>query len=132
LSTVITNPGVELYRQVHPEHIDDNDGLPMRVAFVPGKTHKGLLSTMHGRIGPQEAYRRHVSRDLRSAGSWCVTVGDATSAGCPAIDDANEESPDHVSIDFTTKAGRGPEKQASRKLRDAAVARGCRYQAPAS
>ncbi len=118
----------ELLRQVHPVMLGE-DGHPARIAFTPTSRDAGMLSTLRGAVGAQEAHHRHVEeRGLRSAGTWSVTVGEVDVAGCSAVDDAADLGvADHASVDFTGLGGPAAVKRAARKLRDAAVARGCSY-----
>lgn len=128
---MLTDGGEELLRQVHP--IMCPDGEPARTAFTPTKKDDGKLSTLRGRVSADEAYRRHVEGlQLQSAGTWVVTVGEANDAGCVALDDGDDLGvPDHASVDFSEAGSRRNVERAARKLRDAAVTRGCRF-VPAS
>ena len=124
---MLTNGGEELLRQVHP--IQCPDGQPARTAFTPTKKDAGKLSALRERVGPEEAHRRHVKElQLQSAGTWAVSVAEANDAGCAALDDGDDLGvPDHASVDFLEVGSRKNIERAARKLRDAAVERGCRY-----
>ncbi len=126
-SVVLTDGNEELYRQVHPSHVTP-DGVISKEAFIPSARDKDLLSTLRQRIGPAEAYRRW-TEDQRylSAGTFAITVHEVTMSGLRAIDDEATTQPDHASVDFSSLATRGMKMKTARKLRDAAIERGCRY-----
>lgn len=128
MSAPLTDADEELLRQVHPVMLGE-DGQPARTAFTPSTRDAGMLSTLRGSVGAQEAHRRHVEdRELASAGTWAVTVGEVDGAGCAALDDATDLGVvDHASVNFTNAEGPAAVKRAARKLRDAAAARGCLY-----
>lgn len=116
-----------LRRQVHPAQLQE-DGEPARTAFTPTKEHGFELSTLRESVSPAEAHRRHVEAGRLSAGTWGIAVGEARDAECRAFDDADEVGvADHASIDFKNLAGRAARERAGRKIRDAAVKRGCLY-----
>lgn len=124
--SALTEAAEQLFRQVHPTQAPD--GSPTSEAFVPSKTDQDLLSTSREVIGPQEAFRRWTEdRGYRSVGTYAVTVGEAAAEELSALDDAETHGPDHASIDFRDVPSKGKKKQKGRKLRDAAVARGCLY-----
>lgn len=125
---LLTEPTEVLNRQVHPSQVDDVRGVS-KAAFTPTPNDAGMLSTLRGHVDAAEAYRRHVEENgLNSAGTWGVSVGEASAAEVPVYCDdcLPEVPPDHASIDFTPH----PERPRSRRLRvadqlrRAAVARG--------
>ncbi|GAA1987187.1 hypothetical protein GCM10009718_25810 [Isoptericola halotolerans] len=98
-----------LNRQVPPGLYDTAAGQPMWTAFRSQSADKGLMSTLRGRVAPQEAHRRHTEDHGRSSvGTWGVKVGDANEHGLACVDDgaAAENPHDHASVDFNglTKA----------------------------
>jgi hypothetical protein len=98
----------------------------MSAAFTPSKRDAGMLSTLHGRVGPAEAYRRWThDKGLDSVGTYGVDVGEVQDVGLSAVDDSQVTEPDHVSIDFREVPTKGMLTQLGRKLRDAAKSRGC-------
>jgi hypothetical protein len=102
----------------------------MKTAFAPSERDAGLLSTLHGRIGAAEAYRRWTDvKGFDSIGTYGVEVGEVHNVGLGAVDDSAVVEPDHVSIDFREAPTKGRIAQLGRKLRDAAVARGCLHPA---
>lgn len=112
---VLTEPSEVLNRQVHPSQVDDVRGVS-KAAFAPTTRDRGMLSTLRGHVGPDEAFRRHVEENgLKSAGTWGVSVGEATTAAVPVICDdcLPDMPPDHASIDFTPH----PERPLSKRLR---------------
>lgn len=126
---VIREASETLLRQVHPSQFPH--GEPSSEAFVPSERDKFLLSTLRERVGAQEAYRRW-TEDLKkeSVGTFGITVGEIESEGLMAVDDADAiAQPDHASVDFTAVPSKGKRKQIGRRLRDAAVSRGCLFHA---
>lgn len=102
----------------------------MKTAFAPSRRDDGLLSTMHGRVGPAEAYRRWIEeKRLESIGTYGVEVGEALDLQLGVLDDSAMVEPDHVSVDFRNVPSKGQVAQIGRKLRDAAVAHGCLHAA---
>lgn len=131
-TAVLTDDSEVLLRQVHPSHeIQTNAGISSE-AFVPSEDDRDLLSTLRGRVDPAEAYRRW-TEDLshESLGTYGVAVGEVEGAGLRAIDDEGSAGvADHASIDFTALASKGQQKKRGRKLRDAAIQRGCLHARP--
>ena len=125
----MTDRDVRLLRQVHPVLLKSS-GEIMGTAFTPSDRDAGLLSTLHGRIGAAEAYRRWTeSWGFDSIGTYGLEVGEVHDVGLGALDDSALVEPDHISIDFRTVPTKGQIRQIGRKLRDAAVARGCLHPA---
>lgn len=116
-----------LLRQVHPSQFPN--GSPSSEAFVPSELDECLLSTMRERVGPEEAFRRWtVEQERKSVGTFGISVEEVDGEGLAALDDADLiQQPDHASVDFTMIPTKGKRKQIGRRLRDAAVARGCLY-----
>jgi hypothetical protein len=113
-----------LYRQVHPAQMPN--GAMSSEAFNPSARDKDLLSTLHERIGPVEAYRRWTEgKGFQSVGTYGISVGEVGEQDLQAIDDSATTEPDHVSIDYSSADSKQERKRRSRKLRDAAKARGC-------
>jgi hypothetical protein len=122
---LLTDPDEALFRQIHPKHL--SAGVISSEAFVPSPRDKDMLSTLRERIGPEAAYGRWVDAGYESIGTYAVTVGEAIGAGLQIVDDEADTEPDHASIDFSALASKGQKKQTGRRLRDAAVERGCQY-----
>lgn len=131
-TAVITDNSEVLLRQVHPSHEVDTDAGISSEAFVPSEDDKDLLSTLRGRVDPAEAYRRW-TEDLshESLGTYGLAVAEVGEVGLRAIDDEVLAGvADHASIDFTLIVSKGQHKRRGRKLRDAAVERGCLHARP--
>jgi ribosomal protein S18 acetylase RimI-like enzyme len=127
-TSILRNESETLLRQVHPTQYPN--GCPSKEAFVPSERDKGLLSTLRETVGPEEAYRRWTEDQGRiSVGTFGITVAEIQNESLTAIDDAEATSqPDHASVDFTSVSSKGQRRQIGRRLRDAAVARGCLFQ----
>lgn len=130
---MLTHAAEKLLRQIHPMMLG-SDGEPARANFTPTQSHGWRLSTLRQQVGAEEAYRRHVEESRRqSTGTYACTVGEVNDAGCRAIDDAADvDVPDHASVDFSLMGSRAARERAGRKLRDAAVSRGCQYRPPSA
>lgn len=100
---VIADHDEVLNRQIPLGLWDAHEDRPMWAAFRPQTRDEGLLSTLRGRVGPEEAYRRYCSDPhMKSAGTWGICVGDAAGQGVACFDDGGLETnpPDHASADF--------------------------------
>lgn len=119
----ITNLHEVLLRQVHPSQLLD-DGRPDSSAFSAKPSHNYLLSTRREAVTAERAFREWCETN-ESVGTYGVSVGEAESQGLAAFDDSEEAGQPlgHASIDFRGRSN-GQVKQAGRKLRDAAAARG--------
>lgn len=127
----LTDTEEVLLRQVHPDELDEVRGL-LSTAFNPTSAHDFMLSTLREAVGPDEAFKRHVERDLKSAGTWGVSVAESEVASLVCVDDAHlpDTPADHASIDFNVVTGRKQRQRAARLLRDAAHDRGCLHAPP--
>ncbi|WP_163540853.1 hypothetical protein [Occultella kanbiaonis] len=119
-----------LLRQVHP-HFLDAKGEVMRVAFAPAHPREeGLLSTRREEVGPEIAFAEWTGArgSGASVGTWGVSVGDAAGAELPCFDDSHmpEYPAYHATVDFSDHE-HARHKQLSRKIWQAAVARGCLF-----
>lgn len=126
-SPLIADLKETLFRQVHPSQFLVDT--PSSEAFVPSERDKYLLSTLRERVGPEEAHRRWTEdMQMKSVGTFGISVGEINSHGLTAIDDAAASAQaDHASVDFTAVSSKGKRKQIGRQLRDAAMARGCLF-----
>lgn len=130
-NAVLTDTDELLYRQVHPVQMPS--GQMSSEAFNPSARDKDLLSTLREHVGPEEAYRRWTEdKGFLSIGTYAVSVGEVGDQDLQAIDDSATTEPDHVSIDYSSAETKGERKRRSRKLRDAATARGCLHRPQAS
>ena len=75
---MLDDPEELLFRQVPPSWVDD--GEPTSQAFRPTKKDEGELSVALGSLTtPEGAYVHHtLVLKLQSAGTWAVTVAEAT------------------------------------------------------
>jgi hypothetical protein len=134
--TQLTDDEEVLLRQVHPTHLK-HDGTLSAQAFCPTPRDKGMLSTLRGDVGAEQAHQRWTSAGRESLGTWGVSVYEVhevriTNPDNPstpwelrAVDDAEAIGvEDHASIDFTELPSPGKMRQAARKLLEAATDRG--------
>lgn len=107
---------------------------PLSTAFNPSASHAFMLSTVRETVRPDEAFMRHVSAGLKSAGTWGVSVAEFEVAALVCVDDAHlpDTPEDHASIDFSGMTVRAERKRAARLLRDAAQERGCLHARPSN
>lgn len=123
-----------LFRQIAACHRPD--GRISSAAFVPGPSHKGLLSTRHERVGAKRSYLDYAALHNDSLGSWAVTAGEVEDNGtCDGIrsylDEKIDGAPEgHVSIDFNPSPSKTATKKIARHLARKAEARGCLHPAP--
>ena len=95
----ITNTDEVLYRQAHPEYIQN--GLSALI-FRPGTNDNGELSVRRAQtLTARQAYEEHTAQNRKSAGTFQITVGEANDAGLVVYDDASCVGiPGHAYIDF--------------------------------
>lgn len=127
MTAVIEDEGETLLRQVHPSMWSGN-GLA-KSAFLPSELDQDRLSTLREAVGAETAFKRWVDSGHESSGTYGINVGLAISQKLECIDDADDETPDHASVDFAQLPTRGSKQQVARKLRDAAVEVGCLHPA---
>jgi hypothetical protein len=110
---LLNDPSEVLFRQVHPNWIDN--GVPSSQAFAPTKKDEGQLSITRGALTTAEAAFKHYTlvQQLESAGTWGISVGEATAAGLDSFDDYREDVPAHGFVDFRPLS----RKQAERKAK---------------
>jgi hypothetical protein len=120
-----------LNRQVHPAQMKGIE--PNYLAFRPMKSHQYTLSTTRQWLGPERSYRQHVAQELKSAGTWGISVDECAQENLDAFDDSALPGMPigHVSIPFgipPTNTEKDPVLiEKARALRNHAVAGGCLY-----
>lgn len=107
----LEDPAEMLFRQVHPTWLDD--GVPSSQAFVPTPKDKGQLSIARGSLTTAEdAYKHYTTvRNLSSAGTWAIRVGDAIGVGLQSFNDRQPDTPAHGFIDFRGLSRRDAKKK---------------------
>lgn len=115
-----------LYRQVHPSWVQN--GVPSSQAFKPTKKDAGMVSvTLGSKTSAEGAFNHHVQvLELKSAGTWAVTVGEVAEAGLESYPQPLDDSPDHGFIDFRER-GRGEVERSAKILLARSRDRGCLY-----
>ena len=129
---VLADPDELLFRQVHPNFV--TDGRVSSQAFQATKKDEGMLSVSRGAsITARAAYELHVQgKQLKSAGSWAVTVGECSAAGLATRSDPLSSPPEpvadpaHAVVEMTGLT-RGQVERAASVLADAARGRGRLY-----
>jgi hypothetical protein len=123
----LDNPDESLYRQVHPQWIDD--GEPSSQAFKPTRKDEGMLSIALGsKTTAEKAFLHHTQvLELASGGTWAVTVGEVAAVELSSFEQPLEDSPAHGFIDFRD-IGRKAVEAKARLLLARARDRGCVYQ----
>jgi hypothetical protein len=98
--TRLTEPDEILFRQVHPSWVDD--GVPTSQAFTPTPKDEGELSIARGsRTTAEAAYKYYTTiQKFASAGTWAVTVREASDAGLESFDDDQPDVLAHGFVDF--------------------------------
>ena len=119
----LDDPDELLFRQVHPGWVDE--GVPSSQAFAPTKKDEGKLSVDRGSLTTaQKAYEHHTTvRNLSSAGTWAVTVGEARGADLGSFGEPVPDDVAHGFIDFRSLTRKVSERRAKLLLAHA-VARG--------
>lgn len=123
---VLTDSDEVLFCQVNPGWLVDDE--PSSQAFRPTPKDEGMLSVSRGSMTTAEAaYRLHAEeRQLRSAGTWGVTVGEAQQDGLAAVEDPLDDDPAHAFIDYRG-LGRGATEARAKVLRSRARERGALF-----
>jgi hypothetical protein len=108
------------WRQVHPRYLEKraNGPLVSRDAFVGTPAATREVSTARSSVvSAEEAYEYHRDQlGLKTEGAWAVSVREATSVGCPVVDDSECDgvnTPGHSFIDM-----RALNKSDARKARN--------------
>lgn len=132
---VVDDAAQVLWRQVHPDYIDEE--IVGRGAFRGVSGDRERVSTsLDGLQTAEGAYRFHVERlQLVSAGTWSVTAGTVAQVGGTTVYDAESECapdpcpPGHANIDLRslTEPAR---KQARARLAAEATDLGCGFRPP--
>lgn len=125
VATKVTEPETLLLRQASPSQLT-YDGSLTSAIFKPSQEHGFLLSTLHGRVGAEEAHRRHCEAGYQSAGTWGLSINEVKAAGLAAWEDGDTtpETPiDHVTIPMQ-HIGRSQRERKAKQLKEAADARG--------
>jgi hypothetical protein len=124
--TPLTDPQELLFRQVHPRWVED--GVPSSQAFAPTAKDEGMLSIARGSMTNPEAAHKHYTtvQQLQSAGTWAVTVGEASALELSSFDDPMPDVPAHGFIDFRD-LGRKQSEKRGRLLAARARSRGRMY-----
>lgn len=140
----LTEASTLVLRQAHPSAL--RAGELTSAVFIASEQHHFILSTFHGRVGPEAAYHRHIATGLQSAGTWGLTVDQIDKAKLSAWedgetrwawsetadeddgDDKNLLPKDHVSIPMNSCEGRlmtrKERERRARALKEAALASG--------
>lgn len=132
----LTSADLVLLRQALPTFLK-SDGTMSSQLFAPSSADKDdrlLVSTLHGRVDPEEAHRRHTAAGHESLGTWGASVGEIEAEGLQSYDDGGlgGNPPDHASIDMTPVTSRKDRQRRAGNLRDKAVARGVLFDPSAS
>lgn len=130
LGEQVVTENEDLYRQVNPGFVEV-DGTISSQAFKPTIKDESCLSVSRSTvIDAKLAYQQFVEKGYRSAGSWLLTVDDATAVGCQVIDDSQVEGqtvPEgHAFVDFR-HLGRAAADKVGKQLRNKAASRGWAY-----
>lgn len=131
-SNLLTDSDELLYRQIHPNWM--NSGRPTSLAFKPSLKDNNHLSTDRSyKTTAAEAYHRYLRLNLKSQGTWGVTVGEfkEVEIDCfydPIMDcEGTEDNPAHSYADFSSLEGNNKKKSVGKILRRKAANRGCLY-----
>jgi len=117
-----------LLRQIHPNFVQE-DGHVMYVAFRPTSKDGKRLSVSDGsKISPEDAWKRYTTiLRLASRGVLCVTLSECQSISLPVLEDALDDQPDHMLIDFSHLEGNRKIDGSAKTLRNFASNRGWLY-----
>ncbi len=109
---LLTDPAEVLFRQVHPKWVDG--GVPSSQAFAPTRKDEGELSIARAALTTAESAFKHYTmvQQMESAGTWGITVGEASDAGLSSFDDHREDVPAHGFVDFRELGRRQAERKA--------------------
>lgn len=118
---ILTDRSEGLFRQVHPNHINPEDGSVRSSCYMDDE-----ISHARARfVTESTAYEQWVAVPGRlSEGTWAVTVGDASDAGCAAYDDSNQDDVPAGHAFIENRGGRAEKKRRARLLAAAATTRG--------
>lgn len=121
-----------LRRQIHPQWWHPSAPKIDSAAFKPRQTEPdGRISCLRGHVDPKDAWTRYFGGDTsRSAGTFGVSVEEASAHGCGSGDDSSEPGKplDHAFIEVLPDARAVTRK--ARSLAKHATERGPLYAAP--
>lgn len=110
------NDDTLLYRQVHPDWIQD--GRATSQTFRPTPKDEQRLSIHDGdRISAADAWRQYTNQGLESHGVIAVTKGECDLFKLAVLPNPLPGSPEHMLIDFTGKSGNQTKRIARRLTR---------------
>ena len=116
------NSDTLLYRQVHPNWIEDD--LLTSQTFAPTPKDELRLSVYDGDgVSASSSWVHYTSQGLLSSGVVAVTLEECECLGLRVIPDPRPGSPHHALIDFTGLSG-GQRKRRAQRLTAAAEERG--------
>ena len=133
---LLTDPGEFLYRQVHPDWV--RDGRPSSQAFRPTKKDAEKLSVARSSLTTaKEAFLLYTAgRQLKSGGTWAVTVEECGELGLKCFGDPLYSPPEpvadpaHCYVDFSSLLSNGKRELSGVMLARVAAVRGCLFGAP--
>lgn len=144
----LSNPEELLFRQVHPKALVLGQpahgafaGEPEVWSFKPKENENFTISVSRSTLTTAAAAHSHyTSLGRESAGVWAVSVSEVLANSLAAYWDPLHNDPAHSGVDYrsvvpTGSATKAPSKGeinraitfAAKKLRDAAVVRGCQF-----
>lgn len=125
----LSNPAELLFRQAYPGWV--KDGEVSSQLFKPTTKDEGKLSVARGELTTEiDAFVHHTEvLGLASAGTWAVTVEEATAADRESYGEPTEDDPAHGFLDFRG-LGRGPAERSAKILLASARQRGCLHPLP--
>ena len=126
--TKLTSAMEVLYRQIHPEFIEN--GLPTSQPFRPTRKDQGRLSVDRSSVtSASDSFDLFIDSGFASAAVYGLSVGEFGFENLPCLEDPIEESPTtaanaaHAFVDFTAHSD-GQWKNISKRLKRKAIERG--------
>jgi hypothetical protein len=107
------------FRQVNPNHINEETKLPNSIAFMPMPKDKDCLSVDDALLTTAEKSWSHYAQTLGffSVGTWGVSMEEIEEAGdLEVYPDELKNNKAHCVIDFSKLAGKGQKKRKAQFL----------------
>jgi hypothetical protein len=121
----LQEPDEILLRQTHPNWMDEER--PVSRHFLPNSNDAGQLSSDRSSLTtPREAFEAYLAKQLKTAGTWGVTVGEYGAEGLSCYSDPLSDNHAHAVIDFSAHEEKA-QKGLSKKLYRKAIDRGRLY-----
>ena len=123
---MLSDMGELLFRQIHPDFIED-DGLPSSQPFRPTRKDENKLSVDRSSLTTAErSYLSYTAKKYSSKAVYGLTVGEFDEEKIVCEEDPSEDNRAHAFADYSDWPT-GQQKKKAKRLRTKAIYRGKLY-----